>query len=86
MDNCGETSAPKIHQKFRKYGKMKDTFRGSNLAKQSVHELYMSYLDISNPNLTKFRSEGAQIGQNFQYLTAIFCCQEKFLDLKNFKF
>ena len=35
-----------IWQKFRKYGKSKGTFRGSNLAKESVSDLFIGLRDI----------------------------------------
>ena len=37
-----KTSGTDIMQKFRDYGKIKDTFRRSNLAKESVYRLYMT--------------------------------------------
>ena len=36
-----ETSAFDILKKFPRYGKMKVTFRGSNLAKESHHAVYI---------------------------------------------
>ena len=45
---CGyrKTSFLDIGKKFRQYGKMKDTFRGSNLAKESVSDLFIGLRDI----------------------------------------
>ena len=37
-----KTSVTDMMQKFRDYGKIKDTFRRSNLAKESVYQLYMT--------------------------------------------
>ena len=51
-----ETSVIDILQKFRQYGKMKGTFRGSNLAKESVYKLYNSLQDIMTPYLDTFWS------------------------------
>ena len=41
-----KTSFLDIGKKFRQYGKMKDTFRGSNLAKESVSDLFIGLRDI----------------------------------------
>ena len=43
-----------IGKKFRQYGKIKDTFRGSNLAKESVYKPYITLQDIMTPYLDTF--------------------------------
>ena len=40
---CTETSVLDILWKFRRYGKMKGTLRRSNLAKESVYQLFIDH-------------------------------------------
>ena len=74
-----ETSAFDILKKFPRYGKMKTTFRGSNLAKESFHKLYIClrynldpYLVLSNKQgqkidqITSFSAQFSVAGRNFE--------------------
>ena len=51
---CTETSVIDIWQKIRKYGKMKDTFRGSNLAKEPSYKVYIDLRLIFTLHLELF--------------------------------
>ena len=51
---CTETLVIDIWQKFRKHGKLKATFRGSNLAKESVSDLYIGPRDTLMLYLDRF--------------------------------
>ena len=61
-----KTSVLDIGKKFRQYGKMKDTFRGLNLAKESVYKLYIGQQDILIPYPDVFWSYRPRNSQNLR--------------------